>query len=73
MKTRNRWPKLGSVGVAAAMAAIGGVREALVLLTDGEVKPDKHGPHESDLTGEYNYRTGRLDNGTDPYGWYERD
>ncbi len=23
--------------------------------------------------GVVNYRTGKLDDGTDPYGWYERD
>lgn len=23
--------------------------------------------------GILNYRTGKLDDGTDPYGWYERD
>ena len=23
--------------------------------------------------GVLNYRTGKLDDGTDPYGWYERD
>lgn len=23
--------------------------------------------------GALNYRTGKLDDGTDPYGWYERD
>lgn len=29
--------------------------------------------HDSDLIGEYNYRTGRLDAGNDPYGWYDED
>lgn len=29
--------------------------------------------HDSDLSGELNHRTGRLDSGTDPYGWYNRD
>ncbi|MCB1880518.1 MAG: hypothetical protein KDI54_10745 [Gammaproteobacteria bacterium] len=30
--------------------------------------------HEgSELFGEYNFRTGELDAGTDPYGWYEED
>ena len=27
--------------------------------------------HDSDLSDELNYRTGRLDAGTDPYGWYK--
>jgi len=26
-----------------------------------------------DLTGDYNFRTHKFDNGTDPYGWYEDD
>lgn len=29
--------------------------------------------YDSDLTGEYNHRTGRLDAGNDPYGWYDGD
>lgn len=28
---------------------------------------------DSDLIGEYNHRTGRLDAGNDPYGWYDED
>ena len=28
---------------------------------------------EGDLTGAYNFRTRKFDNGTDPYGWYEED
>ncbi len=27
----------------------------------------------SDLRGDYNFRTGRMDCGVDPYGWYEDD
>lgn len=29
--------------------------------------------HDSDLIGEFNHRTGRLDAGVDPYGWYDKD
>lgn len=29
--------------------------------------------HDTDLIGEYNHRTGRLDAGNDPYGWYDED
>jgi hypothetical protein len=25
------------------------------------------------LTGVYNFRTRKYDDGTDPYGWYEED
>ena len=27
--------------------------------------------HDSDLSGELNHLTGRLDAGTDPFGWYD--
>lgn len=30
-------------------------------------------PHDSELFGEYNFHTGRLDSGSDPDGWYEED
>lgn len=30
-------------------------------------------PHDSELFGEYNFRTGRLDSGSDQNGWYEED
>ena len=36
-----------------------------------EDEEDGRSLHDSDLAGEYNYRTQRLDAGTDPYGWYE--
>jgi len=28
---------------------------------------------DSELFGEYNFRTGRLDSGSDQNGWYEED
>ena len=34
----------------------------------------KRAEHEgTELFGAYNFRTGELDAGTDPYGWYEED
>jgi hypothetical protein len=27
----------------------------------------------SDRFGEHNFRTGNMDSGADPYGWYEED
>ncbi len=73
MKASRSWRKLGILVVAAATAIVGVVREALALLTSGEDKTNELRPNESEVTGEYNYRTGRLDDGTDPYGWYEQD
>jgi hypothetical protein len=34
---------------------------------------DERQLHDCDFSGELNHRTGRLDSGTDPYGWYDRD
>jgi hypothetical protein len=28
---------------------------------------------DSNLIGDYNHRTGRLDAGNDPYGWYDEE
>jgi hypothetical protein len=43
------------------------------LLAAGAVTSDEDGSEEGDLTGNYNFRTRKFDNGTDPYGWYEED
>jgi hypothetical protein len=34
---------------------------------------DEDSIDDGDLTGAYNFRTRKFDNGTDPYGWYEED
>ncbi len=49
------------------MGFIGLLAEAAV--TSGEDENSEEG----DLTGDYNFRTRKFDNGTDPYGWYEED
>jgi len=42
------------------------------IVTASEVQDDDDRRlHDSDLIGEMNYRTGRIDSGTDPYGWYD--
>ena len=38
-----------------------------------ETGDDDRQLHDTDLIGEYNHRTGRLDAGNDPYGWYDED
>jgi len=52
------------------------VRSTLALLS-GALATKRHDHdrqlHDSDLIGEYNHRTGRLDAGNDPYGWYDED
>jgi hypothetical protein len=51
-------------------------RSTLALFTAAQVidrRDDDRQLHDSDLIGEYNHRTGRLDAGNDPYGWYDED
>jgi len=44
------------------------------LLAEGALtSEDDANSEKSDLTGDYNFRTRKFDNGTDPYGWYEDD
>jgi hypothetical protein len=43
------------------------------LLAAGTVISEADGSGEVDLTDDYNFRTRKFDNGTDPYGWYEED
>ena len=63
--------KVGGVAVGFAFASFGIMRE---LFASVEVEHDDDRQlHDSDLSGELNHRTGRLDSGTDPYGWYDRD
>jgi len=63
--------KLGGVAGAFVFALLGTARE-LFASVDVEHDDDRQ-LHDSDLSGELNQRTGRLDSGTDPYGWYDRD
>ena len=63
--------KLGGVAVGFVFALLGTARE-LFASADIEQNDDRQ-LHDSDLSGELNHRTGRLDSGTDPYGWYDRD
>ncbi len=45
-----------------------------VLISDAEPETsDRPQGDGSDRFGDYNFRTGRFDAGTDPNGWYEED
>ena len=62
---------VGALAVVLVVALFGVLRE---LLVSPEIRHDEERRlHDSDLSGELNHRTGRLDAGTDPYGWYEED
>lgn len=61
--------KVGVLTVGLAIALFGVLRE---LFASTEVRHDEERRlHDSDLSGELNHRTGRLDAGADPYGWYD--
>ncbi|WP_029134091.1 hypothetical protein [Sedimenticola selenatireducens] len=63
--------KAGVFTIGLLVALTGVLRELFVSM---EIQHDEERrPHDSDLTGELNHRTGRLDAGTDPDGWYEED
>ena len=50
------------------------VWRAVGLLAAGsQTSPDDDELNSSVRGGVLNYRTGKLDDGTDPYGWYEHD
>jgi len=56
-----------TAGLLSALVVV--LRE---LLVSSEIRHDEERRlHDSDLSGELNHRTGRLDAGTDPYGWYD--
>ncbi len=63
--------KVGVFTVGLAIALLGVLRELFVSV---KIQHDEeHHLHGSNLIGEYNHRTGQLDAGTDPNGWYEED
>lgn len=63
--------KVGVFTVGLAIALLGVLRE---LFASTEIRHDEERRlHDSDLSGELNHRTGRMDAGTDPYGWYDED
>ena len=64
----------GTLVLAAISMCVGALMAAVRLLAGAaETMPadDERRLHDSDVFGEMNYRTGRLDAGTDPYGWYD--
>lgn len=61
--------KVGVFTVGLVIALLGVLRD---LFASTEIRHDEERRlHDSDLSGELNHRTGRLDAGSDPYGWYD--
>jgi len=54
------------------MTFVGQIVGLLVSSTEPETSDRPQGDG-SDRFGDYNFRTGRFDAGTDPNGWYEED
>ena len=44
-----------------------------LLAVSADTSEEGDDTEEDYLTGVYNFRTRKFDNGTDPYGWYEED
>ena len=64
--------KVGSVAVGLFLVLLGAFRDlfAAADTSDQEENDVSAGAYRG---GTLNYRTGKLDDGTDPYGWYEND
>ena len=63
--------KVGGIPTGLVVALLGAFRE---LFSSVEVEPNQgRRLHDSDFISESNHRTGRLDAGVDPYGWYDED
>lgn len=73
-KRRSRLMRMGAVARTIAVSVTELIGHSIRLLA-GSAQP---APADDELNssirgGVLNYRTGKLDDGTDPVGWYERD
>lgn len=64
--------KLGGIAVGLVFALLGALRDLFIAAdtTEEEENDISAGAYRG---GTLNYRTGKLDDGTDPYGWYGKD
>ena len=63
--------KVGGVAIGLVITLISTIMKLLFTSQTGH--DEERRLHDSGLSGELNHRTGRLDSGLDPYGWYDRD
>ena len=61
--------KVGGIVFGLVFALIATLRD-LFAATDSQSQNDRP-IQDSDLIGDYNFRTQQFDSGTDPAGWYE--
>jgi hypothetical protein len=71
---KNIFKSLVGILLVVLRGVIGFFAGAIGLLAASTNTSEKQDDVEGgDLTGVYNFRTRKYDNGTDPYGWYEED
>ncbi|MBV1928151.1 MAG: hypothetical protein KUG81_01380 [Gammaproteobacteria bacterium] len=68
MNTATRIAKVLKASVALLVTVVG-----IIFGTDDNETEDRPLVDGSNLFGEYNFRTGEMDSGGDPDGWYEED
>jgi len=68
MKTTSRFFNLFKASATLLVTVVG-----ILFGTDDDETEDRPLADGSDLFGEYNFRTGEMDSGSDPDGWYEED
>ena len=61
--------KLGGIAAGLVFALLGTLRDSFAA-ADTTEESDRS-IQDSDLIGDYNFRTQQFDSGTDPAGWYE--
>ena len=64
-----------ALGLAFLRAMLGLLNSLVGLLAESASVPHPHSDGDDELFhyGVFNYRTRKMDDGTDPYGWYNLD
>ena len=68
MKSSSRTINILKGSVALLLTAVG-----ILFSGDDDESEDRPLGEGSDRFGEHNFRTGHMDSGADPDGWYEED
>lgn len=61
--------KVAGLAIGLTSVTLSVLRELFV--SEGNLDDEERRLHDSDLSGELNHHTRRLDAGTDPHGWYD--